>query len=302
MHYTRFIIGWASAVGLLSLKSMAFSQSLKQTIVILTPQEYLAEKEKWVVLDARDSGFEEGHLPQAQPWPWHKLRESSSWDWIKVKDRNQYKGFVSKNKREIESELTQLGLGEGKGVLIYGSPKQFGTESRVAWNFLYWGVKRVGLLDGGWERWKKEGLPISNQKNLPASPGKPFEVRFQEERRMVSETLLNQYQKIDVFDARTLPEYEGKSIHGERTGGRIPGAKHLDYKSLYDHDGNFLSKSDFLKRLGSFSLGPTVVSYCTGGVRSSLLVILYEYYTGKIMKNYDGSMWEWSSLPNAPLQ
>jgi len=43
------------------------------------------------------------------------------------------------------------------------------------------------------------------------------------------------------------------------------------------------------------------ITYCTGGVRSALLALLYEARTGRIASNYAGSIWEWSANKELPL-
>jgi len=49
-------------------------------------------------------------------------------------------------------------------------------------------------------------------------------------------------------------------------------------------------------------IGTPVVTYCTGGVRSALLAVLLEARLGIVAANYDGSLWEWSSRDDLPLE
>jgi thiosulfate/3-mercaptopyruvate sulfurtransferase len=47
--------------------------------------------------------------------------------------------------------------------------------------------------------------------------------------------------------------------------------------------------------------GKYVVGYCQSGVRSSFFYALLRKQGYPNVKNYDGSAWEWSRQPEAPL-
>ncbi|MEO1133084.1 MAG: rhodanese-like domain-containing protein, partial [Cyanobacteria bacterium J06639_1] len=51
-----------------------------------------------------------------------------------------------------------------------------------------------------------------------------------------------------------------------------------------------------LKQLG-VDLDTPVGAYCTGGVRSAFAVAVLVHLGFAIAKNYAGSIWEWSALP-----
>src|SRR6266545_6111109 len=61
-----------------------------------------------------------------------------------------------------------LGIGNGGTIIVYDMPNQH--MGLVAWASLYYGHRDVRLLDGGFEKWPREGRPISTQPaNYPAA-------------------------------------------------------------------------------------------------------------------------------------
>ncbi|NER81014.1 MAG: sulfurtransferase, partial [Leptolyngbya sp. SIO1D8] len=108
-----------------------------------------------------------------------------------------------------------------------------------------------------------------------------------------------------VIDTREPREFAGKTPYGEQRGGHIPGAVNLYFKDFIGDDGRLLAREDIIAKLQAVGVTSDrqIVVYCTGGIRSgwltSVLVTL-----GFQVKNYAGSMWEWSAAPAAhyPLE
>jgi len=112
--------------------------------------------------------------------------------------------------------------------------------------------------------------------------------------------------KLQIFDARTLPEYEGRlpRLTQPEDGtlcGRLPGAFLWDWQSLYDSEGNLVDKAFFKKRLNSFPFMPerATVVYDYNGARSCLLALMLKESGFIEVYTYQGSWFEWrkSSLP-----
>jgi hypothetical protein len=55
----------------------------------------------------------------------------------------------------------KLGIGNDGTIVVYDMPNQH--MWLVAWAFLYYGHQDVRLLDGGFEKWTREGRPFSTQ-------------------------------------------------------------------------------------------------------------------------------------------
>ncbi|HEY7553743.1 MAG TPA: rhodanese-like domain-containing protein [Candidatus Binatia bacterium] len=63
--------------------------------------------------------------------------------------------------QEFSAVAGNLGIGNGGTIIVYDIPNQH--MGLVAWAFLYYGHQDVRLLDGGFEKWSREGRPVSMQ-------------------------------------------------------------------------------------------------------------------------------------------
>ena len=290
---------------ILSLFILSLSRiTVAKTINIISAKQLRLELQSFVVIDAREEGFEEFHIPGSYSMQWKDYTVDRG-GISKFFNSNVEKwGLVSEDKALIEQNLSVLGISNDSKVIIVGQPNLWGTEGRIAWNLLFWGLNQVYILDGGILAWKKEKFPLDTgaSKNLSKTNGH-FKVNFQWSRR-VSKThikdLLSSKEAHPLFDIRTFEEFNGKKLSGQKRGGHLSGAKLIPFTSLYDRNGFFIKKEEFKKRIGLITGAP--ISYCLGGIRSSLFAILYEYYFENIVENYDGSLWEWSADSNLPLE
>jgi thiosulfate/3-mercaptopyruvate sulfurtransferase len=135
----------------------------------------------------------------------------------------------------------RLGIGHDTRVVVYGSSPT--DTARVWWTLKYLGLENVAILNGGWDLWVKQKLPTDTA--APKVEAVAFEPKFQADRLEEIDSLKKSVQsgKVTVVDARTKDEYTGKDARGKR-GGRIPGAKHLEWKELLAEDGRFKSPEE----------------------------------------------------------
>ncbi|MCU0825362.1 MAG: rhodanese-like domain-containing protein [Leptospira sp.] len=112
--------------------------------------------------------------------------------------------------------------------------------------------------------------------------------------------------KLQIFDARTMDEYEGRlpRLTAPEDGtlcGRLPGAFLWDWRNLYDGEANLIDKTVFKKRLNGFPFMPErpTVIYDYNGARSCLLALMLKEAGYIDISTYQGSWFEWrkSSLP-----
>ncbi|TGM35870.1 thiosulfate sulfurtransferase [Leptospira biflexa] len=112
--------------------------------------------------------------------------------------------------------------------------------------------------------------------------------------------------KLQIFDARTMDEYEGRlpRLTAPEEGtlcGRLPGAFLWDWRNLYDGEANLIERSLFKKRLNGFPFMPErpTVIYDYNGARSCLLALMLREAGYIDVTTYQGSWFEWrkSNLP-----
>lgn len=130
----------------------------------------------------------------------------------------------------------QLGIRRDSDVVVYGS--NLTDTARVWWTLKYLGVSKVAILDGGWKAWAQDKLPATAE--IPKIDAVRFEPAFQADRLEEIESLKKAVRAgtATVVDARSAGEFTGKDVRATR-GGRLPGAKHLEWKELVSDDGRF---------------------------------------------------------------
>ena len=134
------------------------------------------------------------------------------------------------------SELAgKLGIGNETQVVVYDAPAA--AMGMVAFAFLYYGHAKVQILDGGFEKWSKEGRPTSTE--VPSFAASRFQSRMVEDVYCSLEhaTAAHGRPNTIFWDTRSLAEYEGSAPTTPQSPprqGHIPGAVHLEWSDLLD--------------------------------------------------------------------
>ncbi|MEP1095105.1 MAG: rhodanese-like domain-containing protein [Cyclobacteriaceae bacterium] len=210
-------------------------------------------------------------------------------------------GGMMASKLEMEDLLGKIGLNDNDQVVVYDGVGSC-DAARLWWVLKSYGLSNVQILNGGIDAWKKiKGstdslLPIPNRSSFKFSSS-PLSSSIESEELL---SYLNSPGKILLLDTRSIDEFSGKrQKKGATSGGRIPGAIHIDWAENVnsDEDGKFKSYKQLAGLYDPLvqSADHQIVTYCQTGVRSSLTYfVLTELLGYKNVKNYDGSWSEWS--------
>ena len=165
-------------------------------------------------------------------------------------------------------------------------------------------IADVKVLDGGLQKWLREGRPTHSGKVTP-KPGKfqakldPSFVRSKQQLLGNIETHAEQ-----LVDARPRPRFEGTVAEpwpGRRSG-HIPGSRNVPYAELFDASTGAMKPLEDLRKAfadGRRRLTKPIVTTCGSGV-SALVLTLALYRLGvRGTALYDGSWAEWG-LPDGP--
>ncbi len=258
-----------------------------------------------VVLDARpSSSFRAGHVPGSVRVDWRDFSESRPGVASFLFGDPARWGLLAADRTSLRDRLRALGLSASRPVVVVGDPSGWGEEGRVAWMLLTLGHPEVALLDGGFPEWAARNPGrIEKGAARPPPPG-DFEPVPQPDRRIRLDALRAALaaSEVTLLDARTAGEFAGERERGQKRGGRIPGARLVPAAALRSADGRYVDGEALAKLAGPLRPGSPVVTYCTGGVRSALLAVLLEARLGIVAANYDGSLWEWGSRDDLPLE
>jgi thiosulfate/3-mercaptopyruvate sulfurtransferase len=242
------------------------------------------------LLDARPrADYDKGHIPGAV--------------WIDGKAlQDLAKPDAFADQAAWSRVLTPLGLVPEAEVYIYDAARQH-DAARAWWLLAYAGVPKVGLVDGGFALWERQGRPVTSE--VSSVQPREFAVRFHPERVALRADVQSTLKSGDaqILDARSAKEYrgEGQAPTGGRAG-HIPTARSLEAYGLVDGEGRFLDDEAQRTRLAKAGLSSDrpVIAYSQGGARSALIVFALERQ-GVPVRHYAQGLGEWSKDASAPI-
>jgi thiosulfate/3-mercaptopyruvate sulfurtransferase len=221
-----------------------------------------------------------------------------------IADPNDRLPHMYPDATRFAKNISMLGISSGDTVVAYDSGAWVAAP-RAWWMFLSFGHPGVKVLDGGLQKWLREGRPTHSGKVTPPKPGKfrakldPGYVRNKEQLLGNLETGAEQ-----LVDARPRPRFDGivaEPWPGRRSG-HIPGSRSLPYAELFDATtGAMKPLEDLRKAFAAAGVDMTkpIVTTCGSGV-SALVLTLALYRLGvRGTALYDGSWAEWG-LPDGP--
>lgn len=236
-----------------------------------------------------------GHIPGAVHVSWKPFSQQ----------RSPNKGKLLEDTQILEQKLRALGVSNTKPVIVISNPTDscnFGEEGRIVWMLRTLGHPYAAFVDGGEAALTQLGFPITLDLTQPI-PGdfivKPISLWSIQRDELKAHLSSTPSKKLIVIDTRSPQEFAGATPYGEQRSGHIPGAIHFYFKDLQDSRGYLLSRQRIiaqLKQLGIEQDTP-IVTYCTGGIRSAFFTAVLTDLGFENVKNYAGSMWEWSAAP-----
>lgn len=258
-----------------------------------------------VVLDIRsaiDGGGAQAYAAAHIPKSVHTDYDKAGW---RVTRNNV--PFMVPTVPELEKLIGDLGIDEDSHVVVVPAGVNvldFGSATRTYWTLKYVGVKNVSILDGGVAAWREARLPVETGTKSP-SP-KIFTAT-------VDKSILAEAADVEsiegkggatLIDARPVSFFLGKEkAPASQAYGHIPGALNIDSAEFYDSKTNRLKPRAELAAIADAAPAGAVVNYCnTGHWASTDWFVFHELLGRKDARLYAGSMVEWTSNANRPIE
>jgi len=175
--------------------------------------------------------------------------------------------------------------------------------ARGFWFLEYFGHKKVSVLDGGIQAWKKAGFPVTTE----TAPPKGTQFKPSENRAALAtyEDVLKAIdnQHASIVDTRSADEYMGRLVRAAR-GGAVPGAVHLEWTQNIAPDGGFKTEAELRAMYEKLGVTPDkeAVAYCQGGYRAAHTYLALRLLGYPKVRNYIGSWKEWGDRQDLPIE
>jgi thiosulfate/3-mercaptopyruvate sulfurtransferase len=205
--------------------------------------------------------------------------------------------------RQFAARMNERGVTPDSQVVVYDD--MGGNFAVRLWWMLRWlGHERVALLDGGYPKWLKEGLPVatavpharsgafSPRPRLGATVDAPFVERFRED------------PAVRLLDARAPERFKGLQEPIDPVAGHVPGAVNRFWQKNLQADGTFKTaqalREEFTAALGDAS-PEHAVHMCGSGVTACHNIFAMALAGLPGGRLYPGSWSEWCADPARPV-
>lgn len=208
----------------------------------------------------------------------------------------------------LAGTLEGLGIRDDSRIVVYYGTDWVSPATRVLLTLDWIGLgARASLLDGGMQRWKAAGHPVTAEKPAPGRGAVTPRVR--------DDLIVNAEwvrERLDdpafrIVDARAPVHYDGIQptyLHREPVRkGRIPGAVSVPFNQLWDDELRLKPEPELraIFEAAGVEPGQTVVGYCHLG-QFATAMLLGARTLGYDVRLYDGSFQEWGSREELPVE
>ena len=243
--------------------------------------------------DGRDA-YLAGHLPGAVYCNWAD-------DLSAPPPPSGHPRWMLNDPAAFAATMSRLGIGDD--TMVVGYDAEGGHHAARLWLALRrYGHDRMAVLDGGIQKWQREGR-LLEPGDVRAEPAR-FTSRPRDGVVASKDEVLAAVRSGDpwLLDVRREVEYLGTEVRAAR-GGHIPGAVQLLWKDAL-HDDWTLRDPDAIETIyadAGFNADTATVTYCQAGVRAAFTHLILTALGHDDVRTYDGSWEEWGNDPSVPV-
>jgi len=247
----------------------------------------------YLVVSGR-TDYDAGHVPGAG---FLDIQEELS-------DNSTRLRFMLPPAEHFAAAMSRHGVDDKTRVVLY-SAGSIMWATRVWWMLRAFGFEEAAVLDGGWDKWRSEGRPVSTAScayapaNFIARPRPGMVVG----KDRVLATLGDP--STVAVNALTPELHSGKTPSRYGRPGRVPGSVNVSAATLLDSATKAfvpLAQARATFDAAGVDKSKEVICYCGGGISATVdLFLLYQLGHDRITL-YDASMGEWAKDPSLPIE
>jgi thiosulfate/3-mercaptopyruvate sulfurtransferase len=247
------------------------------------------------IVDMRQAGYAEGHVPSAVYIAPVAIREATN------------PPTFLPTPQAFAAMMLRLGIYDTTRVVVYDERGGI-YAARLWWILNYFGHKNVALMNGGWTKWTAEHRPVTTEvrsfQSVP--PSGEFTAAPQPRWVATAADVVGSIDKpgVKIVDARTQQEIDGKDLRGIKRGGFVPSSVPVYWEDLLDPQTRTFKPADDLKKIyEQRGILPSheVIAYCQVGMRASVDLFALHLIGYDKLRNYYGAWEEWGNRDDLPL-
>lgn len=238
--------------------------------------------------------FAKGHIPGTQFVD--MLRD--------VSDTTHRFRFMRQAPEDFAAAMRRLGVNNSSRVITYSTANAW-WATRMWWLLRVFGFDNAAVLNGGWQKWTREGRPVETGAARPRPAG-DFTVREVRNLMVDKDQVLAAIGDGSVCTLNALLPQQHTGSGGNSYGrpGRIAGSANLPAAHLLNPDTNeFLPADELRRRFNAVgAMDREVITYCGGGIAASADALALVMLGHENVKLYDASLSEWATDPSLPME
>jgi thiosulfate/3-mercaptopyruvate sulfurtransferase len=238
--------------------------------------------------------FERGHIPGAQ-----------FIDMLcDVSDTAHQFRFMRQPPEDFAAAMRRFGMRDGSHVVSYSTANPW-WATRLWWLLRVFGFDNAAVLDGGWQKWTREGRAVETGP-AQSRPEGNFIVRETRNLMVDKRQVLAAVGDGTVCTLNALLPQQHTGSGGSSYGrpGRIAGSVNLPAAQLLNPDTNeFLPPHELRRRFAAVgAMDRPVITYCGGGIAASADALALVMLGHEDVSLYDASLSEWATDPSLPME
>ncbi len=212
--------------------------------------------------------------------------------------------FTLPSAEDFAAAMSRHGIGDRSRVILY-SAGGIMWATRVWWMLHEFGFENAAVLDGGWGKWKAEGLPVSSEPcHYPPAVFTPRTAAGRVIGKKAVAAALGDPGQV-VVNALTPEMHSGQGPSPYGRPGRIRGSVNVPAWSLTDPKTKAFvpmptAGANF--EAAGVKKSQNVICYCGGGIAATVDLFVLHQLGYENLGLYDGSLGEWAKDESLPME
>jgi thiosulfate/3-mercaptopyruvate sulfurtransferase len=210
--------------------------------------------------------------------------------------------FMLPSAEVFAAAMQRLGIGDDTHVVTYATANHW-WATRLWWMLRVFGHDRASVLDGGFQKWQREGRQVETGPAQPRTPLR-FTARMRPEMVATRADVLAAIGRGETCTVNALRPEQHAGTGGVHYGrrGHITGSINIPALQHIRADNTFRDADELRTLFAPALTAPEVVTYCGGGIAATSVALVLAMLGHDRVKVYDNSLTEWAADPALPMQ